>query len=277
MSLLAAVAIASCGCGSSTAAVAPSPPARVVFGRTVRVRFEGNKQLSDAALRSAVRIDKVDPTERSAPRIVLERDALLLTALYYDNGFLEVQIGPASVVEASDGPFVDVTFTIKKEGHRFRIAKLTAFERDDPSGPKILGDAELRKRIRSATGDWFNRGALVEDVHGIRTFYRDRGYANVDVSPETELRPTEGQVDLVIPVERGPIVRVETIVITGNTKTPLDRIKTELRLNEGELFSETRLEETKKHLEALFEKIEVTTEQGSSPDQMKITIEVVEK
>lgn len=279
MTVLVAAMLSAAGCRSAPGpAIAPGPSAaRVVFGRTVRVRFDGNRQLPDATLRSAIHIDKAEPDDESSPRNVLERDSLYLSALYYDHGYMQVDIAPPSVAEASDGPFVDVTFKIKKEGPRFRIGRLTAYEREDTNRPKLLADTEVRARIRPASGDWFSRKTLVEDLTNLRTFYRDRGYANVEANPETDVHEAQGVVDIVIPIERGPLVRVETVVVTGNAKTPLERIKTELRVNEGELFNETRLEETKKHLEQLFKRVDVSTEQGSNVDQMKITFEVVEK
>lgn len=248
-----------------------------MFGRTVRTHFAGNQQLDDATLRAVIHVDKTstDDDGTRPPSAILQHDSLLLSALYYDWGYIQSEIGPSKVTEARDGPFVDVTFTITKEGRRFRIRKLTAYERDDGE-KKTLADDELRRRIRPVSGDWFSRKILVEDLTSLRTFYRDRGYAEVEALPETELTPSEGIVDIVIPVTRGPLVRIETIVIAGNTKTSTDRIRTELRIREGELFNETRLQESKRSLESLFRHVEVTLDRGSAPNLTKITFEVAE-
>lgn len=242
----------------------------------MRTHFAGNKLLDDATLRAVLHVDKWLPDDSGRPpSALLLRDAALLSALYYDWGYMQSEIGPSKVTEAADGPFVDITFTIANEGKRFRIRKLTAYERDDGE-KKTLADDDVRRRIRPVSGEWFSRKILVEDLTELRTFYRDQGYAEVEALPETELTPSEGIVDIVIPVTRGPLVQIETIVIAGNAKTSTERIRSELRIREGELFNETRLQESKRSLESLFRHVEVTLDRGSAPNLTKITFEVAE-
>lgn len=284
---LASGATACAGAGSSTPtkpATAPpasesrsSAPPRAVFGRTVRAHFTGNHELDDTKLRAVLHIDKSLPDDASTPpSTLLERDPLFVTALYYDHGYMQIELGPTTVTEATDGPFVDVTFTVKNEGKRIRIRRLSVHERED-GAEQILSDDEARRRFRPRSGDWFSRIVLVEDLTKLRTFYRDQGYADVEAEPQTDLDVREGTVALEIPIVRGPLVTIETIVIEGNSKTPTDRVKSELRIREGERFHETRLQESKTRLESLFRRVEVTTERGSSPERLKVTFEVAEK
>lgn len=243
----------------------------------MRAHFAGNQELDDSKLRAVLHIDKSLPDDASTPTsTLLERDALFVTALYYDHGYMQLELGPTTVKEATDGPFLDVTFTVKNEGKRIRIRRLSTFERED-GAEKILSDDEVRRRFRPRSGDWFSRIVLVEDLAKLRTFYRDHGYANVEAEPQTDLDVREGTVALEIPIIRGPLVDFETIVIKGNTKTPTDQVKSELRIREGERFHETRLQESKTRLESLFRRVEVTTERGSSPERLKVTFEVAEK
>ncbi len=73
----------------------------------------------------------------------------------------------------------------------------------------------------------------------MRTLYRDAGYANVEAEPETELDPVHEQVDIIVPIKRGPPVYIERIEIKGNTKTRDKVIRREMEIEEGQLFSET--------------------------------------
>ncbi len=113
----------------------------------------------------------------------------------------------------------------------------------------------------------------------MRTLYRDAGYANVEAEPETELDPVHEQVDIVVPIRRGPPVHIERIEVKGNTKTRDKVIRREVVIQEGNLFSETGMELSKRRITALgyFERVDVSTEQGSSPDKIIINFEVAEK
>jgi outer membrane protein insertion porin family len=133
--------------------------------------------------------------------------------------------------------------------------------------------------VRAKSGDWFNRAALLEDLQAVRTLYRDHGFANVDATPQTNVDEENHEVDVVIPVERGPLVRFERIEMRGNTKTRDKVIRREMEVDEGQPFHETNLEKSRRRVTALgyFERVDVSTEQGSAPDKMNVYVEVSER
>ena len=65
----------------------------------------------------------------------------------------------------------------------------------------------------------------------------------------------------------------------GNTKTRDKVLRREMEIEEGQLFSETRLEHSKRRVTALgyFERVDVSTEQGSGPDRIIVNFEIAEK
>ena len=133
--------------------------------------------------------------------------------------------------------------------------------------------------IREQSGDDFNRAELIKDLQSVRTLYRDAGFANVEAEPETELDPVHEEVDIVVPIRRGPPVRVERIEVKGNTKTRDKVVRREMELQEGQLFTGTGLENSKRRITALgyFDRVDVSTEQGSGPDKIVVNVEVAEK
>src|SRR6478752_1209513 len=200
-----------------------------------RITFIGNQNVSSSELRSLMLTGNAGffafgsggPFRQDA----FERDIAVLSAMYYDRGFLSVSI----------------------------------------STPRIM--------LRSEPGQFFNRAELLEDLQAIRTLYRDHGYANVEANPQTQLDPETHEVDVSVPVERGPLVYFERIEIRGNSKTRDKVIRREFEVAEGELFSETKLERSKRRATALgyFERVDVSTEAGSAPDKMNVYVEVAEK
>jgi outer membrane protein insertion porin family len=193
---------------------------------------------------------------------------------------MNVQIGTPRVMLTPDREGIEITLLVH-EGPRFKIRQLKIYERDsdgkevEPPG----GRRALRQLIRAKSGDYFNRAELVRDLGAARTLYRDLGYANVEAEPETELDPVNKQVDIIIPIRRGPLVHVERIEVKGNTKTRDKVLRREMEIEEGNLFSETKLEDSKRRIIALgyFERVDVSTEQGSTPETININFEVTER
>lgn len=249
-----------------------------------RVTFIGNENISDEELRevmftgqtSLLSFGSGGPFRQDA----FERDILMITATYYDRGFLSVQVATPRVMLTPDRTGIEVSITID-EGPQYRIRQLRIFERDAEGREvePIGGRRHLRQMVRAKGGDIFNRAELAKDLQDVRTMYRDEGFANVEAEPQTELDPDEKLVDIVVPIRRGPPVRFDRIEITGNTKTRDKVIRRELQIAEGELFNETKLETSRRLVTALgyFERVDVSTEQGSAPDRINVNIDVVER
>lgn len=249
-----------------------------------RVTFVGNYTVPDEELRAVMQTGQSSILSFGSGgpyrQDVFERDVLMLNALYYDKGYMNVQIGTPRVMLTPDREGIEVTIIIH-EGPRFKIRQLRIYERD-ADGKEIEplgGRRALRQLLRAKSGDYFNRAELIKDLQAVRTLYRDAGYANVEVDPEPELDPVKREVDIVIPIRRGPLVRVERIEVKGNTKTRDKVLRREMEIEEGQLFSETKLETSKQRITALgyFERVDVSTEQGSTPETININFEVIER
>jgi outer membrane protein insertion porin family len=249
-----------------------------------RVTFIGNESIATEELRSLMFIGNPGilafgsggPFRQDA----FERDIAVISAMYYDRGFLAVTVSTPRVMLTPDRSGIEITITID-EGPRYKIRQLRVYERGE--GGKevepIGGRRNLRMMVRAKSGDFFNRAALLEDLQAIRTMYRDHGYANVDANPQTQLDPATNEVDVIVPVERGPLVHFERIEMRGNGKTRDKVIRRELEVFEGGLFHETNLDRSKRRVTALgyFERVDVSMEQGSAPDKMNVYIEVAER
>ena len=249
-----------------------------------RVTFIGNEHVSDSELRDQMQtgnggffsFGSGGPYRQD----VFERDVLMMSALYYDKGYLSVQIGTPRVMLTADREGIDISVIIH-EGPRYKIRQLRVYERDN-EGREIEplgGRRALRQMVSEQSGDYFNRAQLIKDLQAVRTLYRDAGFANVEAEPETELDPVHEQVDIVVPIRRGPAVHIERIEVKGNTKTRDKVVRREMEIQEGQLFSETRLENSKRRVTALgyFDRVDVSTEQGSGPDRIVVYVEVAEK
>lgn len=249
-----------------------------------RISFIGNQNISDAELREVMitgtsgffDFGSGGPFRQDA----FERDVLVLSALYYDRGFLSVQVATPRVMLTPDRTGIEITVSIT-EGPRYKIRRLQVYERDadgreiEPLG----GKRHLREMIRARSGDWFNRAKLSKDLASIQTLYRDAGYANVEATPATDLDPDTHEVDIIVGVKRNQLVRFGRIEVHGNTKTRDKVIRREMFIKEGELFSETKLENSKLRVTSLgyFERVDVSTAQGVDPEHLDVSVDIIEK
>ncbi len=249
-----------------------------------RITFIGNENLPEEELRavmftgqtSVLSFGSGGPFRQDA----FERDIAIINALYYDRGFLTVQIHTPRVMLTPDRSGIEVSITID-EGPRFKIRQLRVYERgaDGREVEPIGGRRRLRNMVRAQSGDWFNRAELLEDLGAVRTLYRDEGYANVAANPDTKLLAETNEVDVIVPIERGPMVFFDRIEVSGNTKTRDKVIRREMEIVEGEKFSETKLEKSRRRITALgyFERVDVGTSPGTAPDRVNVQVEVVER
>jgi outer membrane protein insertion porin family len=249
-----------------------------------RITFIGNHNLSDAELREVMitgqgsffNFGSGGPFRQDA----FERDVLVINALYYDRGFLSVQVATPRVMLTPDRTGIEVTITIT-EGPRYRIRALRVYERDadgreiEPLG----GRRALREMVQAKPGDWFNRADLARDLGAIQTLYRDAGYANVEAAPDTQLDPEKREVDITVGIRRNQPVYFGRIEIRGNTKTRDKVLRREMEVEERQLFSETKLERSKRRITALgyFERVDISTEQGEDAQHVNVNVEITEK
>ncbi len=249
-----------------------------------RISFIGNNHVPDDELRavmftgqsSILNFGSGGPFRQDA----FERDIAVINALYYDQGYLAAQIFTPRVMLTPDRTGIELSITVD-EGPRFKLRQFRILERG-PDGKEIEpigGRKSLRNLVKAQPGDYFNRAALLDDLNQVRTLYRDEGYANVDANPDVKLDPETNEVDVVVPIRRGPVVYFDRIEIRGNTKTRDKVIRREMEVVEGQRFSETLLERSRRRVTALgfFERVDVATSPGSSADRIDIQVEVIEK
>ncbi len=249
-----------------------------------RITFIGNDHVSDAELRDLMITGQTNLLDfgsgGSFRQDAFERDVLVINALYYDRGFLSVQVATPRVMLTPDRSGIEITIAIN-EGPRYKIRQLRIFEKDQDNKEvePLSGRRHLREMVRAKAGDYFNRAELVKDLGAVQTLYRDAGYANVEAPPATELDPEKEEVDIVVAIKRHQLVYFGRIEIKGNTKTRDKVIRREMEIEERGLFSETKLDRSKRRITALgyFERVDVSTEQGEDAQHLNVNVEIGEK
>ncbi len=201
-----------------------------------------------------------------------QRDLQAVQAVYLEKGYVNVKVGKPSIALSPDRSFLFISIPIE-EGDPYTIGKI------DFSGELLGMKPFLYPAVESVPGELFQRSKVAHDLFAVGDFYRDMGYAYVNVNPNTNLDPKTRTLDLVFDVQPGQKVYFERIEIQGNTKTRDKVIRRELRIYEGDLYSASAIKISKQRITALgyFETVEITTKKGSSDDRTIAVVEVKEK
>ncbi len=242
-----------------------------------RVNFVGNKAIADAELR-----DVISTREGSLLSIltsagtyredVFQRDLLLVQAHYWDHGYVQVKVANPLVELSPDKQSMYITINVD-EGPQYRLGKV------DVTGDLLAEKKVFLDRVSVKTGEIFNRSKLSDDLTRLTDYYKDRGYAYVNATPATPVNEKTRTVDVMFEIQKGPLVTFDRINIRGNSKTRDKVIRRELRIIEGDVFNQARIDNSKRRATALgyFEKVDVSTKRGSSDDKMEVNFEVAER
>lgn len=241
------------------------------------VSFIGNKSIPDSQLRDIIATRKGGALSFLNDSGIFqeeafERDLVIITAHYFDHGFINVKIGTPQIRLSRDKRYMYLSIPID-EGPVFRIGKIE-FKGD------LIGDkADYFKRLSIGSGDVFNRSKVGNDIGQLTNYYKDKGYAYVNVSPLTNLDLENKTVDLTFEIVQGKKVYFERINVYGNTKTRDKVIRREMKISEGELYSQTGMDVSQRRINALgyFEKVDISTKRGTSDEFIVVSVEVSER
>ena len=251
---------------------------KITEGPLVRIdeiEFEGNEAFSDRTLNGIMQtkeewILSFVTGAGNLNRDVLKADVERLTAWYYDHGYVTVQIAEPRIERREGGLGVTIAIT---EGEQFTVGKVAVKGKDVP---EVTGD--VLGKLRTRAGEVFEASTLRDDVQLLTDRMSEDGYAFAKIDPETIINTQDKTVEVTFQVERGSPVTVERIEVTGNTKTRDYVVRREMRLQEGELFSGTRLRKSRESLQRLgfFSEVNITTRKAATEDKMDVLVDVKE-
>ncbi|HLK86612.1 MAG TPA: outer membrane protein assembly factor BamA [Candidatus Binataceae bacterium] len=238
------------------------------------IDFVGNKHFSSRRLSGLMETRKHTLLSRFFNTGVLDRTKLQddvdrLTAFYYNHGYLQVHIGDPAIVR--HGNSIVVTVNID-EGPVFDVGKIGV------AGDLKFPRSELMSKLTLKPKRVFNGADMEHDVLTLSDFYSDRGYAFVNVDPRTQVDPAAHRVDVTYQITPGNEVLIDRIKISGNTKTSDKVIRREIRVQEQEPYSASKIQESKQRLNALgfFQSVRLSTEPARQPDKINLDVNVQE-
>jgi outer membrane protein insertion porin family len=243
-----------------------------------RIVFIGNEAFSDNTLRDVIQTkeaawyrffssdDTYDPDR-------LNFDQELLRRYYLARGYADFNVRSAIAELTPDGRNFVITFTVE-EGERYKFGKI-----DLESKLPDLKPAQLNKLVQTESGDTYNADQIENSVVALTDEVGKLGYAFVQIEPQPTKHEAEHLIDINYVINEGPRVYIERIDINGNVRTLDKVIRREFRVDEGDAFNTALLRRSRQRIQDLgyFEKVDMKTLPGSSPDKTNIEVDVAER
>ncbi|MCK9273534.1 MAG: outer membrane protein assembly factor BamA [Syntrophales bacterium] len=240
------------------------------------ISFKGNRVFTDKELKDMMEVSEWGifhflTDSGLLNRSELKKDIEKLTAFYHNNGYINAQIGEPEITTDEKWIYIEIPVI---EGKQFKVGQVT-----------ITGDTlsvsrpELAKNLEIVKKDYFDREAIVKDMDYLIGAANNEGYAYASVYPHTEANEQKQEVDVTYKLEKGNLVYINRISITGNDRTRDKVIRRTLSLVEGELYNRDKLKRSYNSLNQLryFEEVNFQTGKGSEESRMDINVHVKEK
>jgi outer membrane protein insertion porin family len=209
----------------------------------------GNRGLDDRSILKVMQLKEKSPLafisgsggyDDAAVRDDLQRIQLL----YMEKGYLDITVGQPQARAHPDGEGTYVSIEVH-EGPQYILESVSYSGDWDGSPAFARGEPKVRE------GDVFVRSQVLSDIRMYENSFRDQGYARATIEPLFRRDPGNGTVHLDMVCRRGPLVHVRWINISGNFKTRDYVIRREMRLVEGELFNQKKLEDSRRFIRSL--------------------------
>jgi outer membrane protein insertion porin family len=228
----------------AAARAAPSAPAEGASGAnaapapTVRsVSVEGHESVSTREVASIVAGGEGAPFDRAAVEAGVDSLVSRLAAL--GRPFARVDVAWAPV-----GDGVEIAVRVE-EGPEVTLGSVS-FE-----GVEAIDLARTMSRAASRAGSPVRTGAVEADIEALLSAYDEAGRPFAAVAPRSAALDPDHRVSLSLAVDEGVEVRLDGIVVSGNTATREGVVTRESGLAPGDVVTASRLARIRPRLERL--------------------------
>lgn len=224
-----------------------------------KITFLGNKALAEGQLKSKMLTQEGGffsalGGSGQYKQEMFERDVQILRFLYWNQGYVQAKVDRPQVTVTPDKKNIFITIRID-EGEQYSVGEV------DFAGDILFSKEELFEAIKIDENGVFAYDVLQKDISELTAKYGDLGYAYANVIPRTAFNAAERKVHLIFEFDKGSKVYFGKINMVGNTRTRDKVIRRELKINEGELYNETRRRQSLENIQRLgyFEEVNFKT------------------
>ena len=207
------------------------------------ITFTGNREYKSDSLKKKLDFKVGDYFDA----VLAESGRKTLVDFYNKEGysFAEVTLDNGQI------PLGKAAYTIA-EGPRVKVNSVKF------SGNKALKTRELKAVVKTKPKKflifqkYYNKDEIAEDVTKIQNAYYQRGYLNADITTKEEFSADRSKARITFLINEGPVYTVEKTVISGNKHFDEKNIRSKLRLEKGQVYSERKADSDVKRILKLY-------------------------
>jgi len=244
-------------------------------GHIQKIVFKGNKNIKSSQLKKLMatkrrNIFSIITKTGTLDEDILKNDLQLLTAYYFDQGYLDAKVSEPKV-NLSNPKKIQIEIGIV-EGPRYHLGNI------DFKGDVLTTKEALFKVLKIKRGDVYSNTVIRKEVNALTEKFANQGYAYVEINPEISVDNKNLLVHLTFEIEKKKRVFYEKIQVVGNTKTRDKVIRRELAVAEGELYNATDMNKSRDRLKrtGFFKEVDFTTSRGSTEEKINLDLKVEE-
>jgi outer membrane protein insertion porin family len=242
-----------------------------------KIIIEGNHRLSSSKIKKVMEtkewwIFSFLSSSGYFKKAQMNTDVEKIKNLYFDNGYIKAAVAEPEISVDREKKTMTITVRVS-EGDQYRVSAV------DFTGNKTYDDATIKKLITIKPESVFDKSALEKDIQAISGLYSDNGYALVSVTPDLVPDENNRTVLITLNISEGEKYRIGRIEVSGNTKTRDKVIRREIRFDEGDIFSSSKLKRTYERLNNLnyFETIDIVPKPKYEEKVVDLDVRVKER
>ena len=203
---------------------------------------------------------------------LFEEDLQRLRDYFRDQGYLDVEILESAVQFEYPSPTRMVICINIDKGQIYKVGDVTI------SGNTLFQTEKLRALLKVKYGATFSLAAIDKDINELIDAYGQLGYLETYVIAERNPNLETGAIDINYEIKESEKFYVESINITGNSKSKSTVILRELALAPGDVFDLKRIKSSQLRLEntRFFEDVILTPDFSNIPGRKNLNILIKE-
>jgi len=242
-----------------------------------KISFTGDKKIKDKRLRDIIasqedKFWKVISRNSRFSENLISLDKRLLVNYYKSIGYYDVEVNSTSA-ELEDNTKINLNYNIDA-GERYSFDKIST--NVDPVFDKKIF-FPLNSTYKKIIGDYYSPFKVKKILDEIDELIEDNNLQFIEHRVQENV--SGDKISLIFDIFEGNKITVEKINVLGNNVTNEDVVRSELILDEGDPFTEIKLDKSIASIKArnIFRSVQKEVKDGSSKDLKIIDIRVEEQ
>jgi outer membrane protein insertion porin family len=253
----------------------------VVEGDTAKIseiNIVGNRAFSESTLLSQLDMDTGGwlswyTKANRYSRTKLNADLETLRSYYLSRGYLEFKVDSTQVAMSPDKQNITITINVT-EGERFVVSKINL------AGNYLGKEEEFRSLIAIRAGEAYNADEVAKTTKAFTDYFGNFGFAFARAEAQTNIDRANNRVEITLQGDPSRRAYVRRINVAGNDRTRDEVIRREFRQLESAWYDGDKIRRSRDRVDRLgfFKEVFLETQEvPGSPDQVDLTVNVVEK